>query len=182
MCWRMWPFSWPLPTGVCPPCAEDPRPAALQVRSHKGRESGQNLLPWPAGHKASDAAQDAVGFLGYVPTKAGSCSAFHLLMIPNHPRQGCSQPLQTPACIDGKACPDLGTGPCLLWAFLYLIRLTWAQFLTQKIPHGNSAATHQPKLIYLCHWNQTPVHNDLVIYCLTVITNLIITFSSQTNS
>jgi len=38
--------------------------AGLQVGSHQSRAEGQNPLPRPAAHAASDAAQDAVGLLG----------------------------------------------------------------------------------------------------------------------
>lgn len=38
---------------------------AFQVVSHEGRAEGENHLPHSAGHISFDAAQDAVGFLGW---------------------------------------------------------------------------------------------------------------------
>lgn len=35
------------------------------------RAEGQNLLPYPAGHVAFDAAQDTIGFLGWMCTFVG---------------------------------------------------------------------------------------------------------------
>jgi len=37
----------------------------IQTGSHQNRAEGKNHLPGPAGHASSDAAQDAVGFLGF---------------------------------------------------------------------------------------------------------------------
>lgn len=49
---------------------------ALHVGSHQGGEEGQNPLPRPAAHTASDAAQDTVGSLGCKHTLLGRVRLF----------------------------------------------------------------------------------------------------------
>lgn len=179
----MWSFSWPLPTGPFLSWAEDPRTGCSTPgdvsEGQRIRAQSRPLTCWP--HCFWCSAQDAAGFLGCVPTMAGSCSVFYLLMTPSHPWQGCSQPLHAPACIDTRACPDPGAGPLLALGLAEPHEAHTGLLLDTENPTRELRSCTPVKVNFFV-WKAAETKHLCITTCLTVTTDLIITFPSQINS
>jgi len=120
--------SGPTPTGPCLSCAEGSRagrrtPGGLSPEQSRGAES-PHLTCWTHCFGCSPGYGWSSGLRVHI---VGSCPAFHPPVLPSPSRQGCSQSLHPPACIDTGGCPNSGAGPLHL-TLLNLMRFTWAHF------------------------------------------------------